>query len=160
MPPDHSSSYFRICSLRRLSQSSSLLPLHSSGTVPNRSEGTFERLPILFGRPPQSNSPSDIVPQPGYGCRLETQYCRVVSKVGSMATVTISSLPHLSNMTVLTSVSNWEGKAPWALSVLAQVTQHLHWYFNFTGVLLRQCPNHYAFSFLKSNSSDKEFPLP
>ena len=34
--------------------------------------------------------------------------------------------------------------------------QHLHWYFNFTGCMLRQRSNHYAFR-AGRNLPDKEF---
>ncbi|EDO56984.1 hypothetical protein CLOL250_00834 [Clostridium sp. L2-50] len=52
-------------------------------------------------------------------------------------------------------VSNWS-KAPWGLSVLAQVTSIFTGISISPGVLSRQCPNHYAFR-AGRNLPDKEF---
>ena len=52
-------------------------------------------------------------------------------------------------------VSSWS-KAPWGLSVLAQVTSIFTGISISPGVLLRQCPNHYAFR-AGRNLPDKEF---
>ena len=52
-------------------------------------------------------------------------------------------------------VSSWS-KAPWGLSVLAQVTSIFTGSSISPGVLLRQCPNHYAFR-AGRNLPDKEF---
>ena len=114
--------------------------------------------PIPFRRrPPQSNSPPDIVPRPVHGLWLETQHhkggiptaapCRLAS--------TFPSLPPILYMQYRVPVSSWS-KAPWGLSVLAQVASI------FTGtsispdVLSRQRPNHYAFR-AGRNLPDKEF---
>ena len=108
-------------------------------------------------RPPQSNSPPDIVPHPGHGCRLEIQYCK-----GGIPTAThiklafyAQRLPPILYIQYRIPVSSWS-KAPWGLSVLAQVTSI------FTGTsispdaLSRQCSNHYAFR-AGRNLPDKEF---
>ena len=52
-------------------------------------------------------------------------------------------------------VSNWS-KAPWGLSVLAQVTSIFTGTSISPGALSRQCPNHYAFR-AGRNLPDKEF---
>ena len=74
-------------------------------------------------RPPQSNSPPDIVPLPVHGNWLETQYYR-----GGIPTATpdrlasiLLRLPPILYMQYRIPVSNWS-KAPWGLSVLARVT--------------------------------------
>ena len=114
--------------------------------------------PIPFRRrPPQSNSPPDVVPPPVHGGRLETQYYK-----GGIPTATLiqlalylPSLPPILYMQYRIPASNWS-KAPWGLSVLARVTSI------FTGIsispdaLSRQCPNHYAFR-AGRNLPDKEF---
>ncbi len=73
-------SYFRTCSTRRC-RSQAPFCLCTLRMVSNHSEGTFEQPPIPFRRrPPQSNSPPDIVPQPVHGCWLEINTTRVVSQ--------------------------------------------------------------------------------
>ena len=52
-------------------------------------------------------------------------------------------------------VPNWS-KAPWGLSVLARVTSIFTGISISPGVLLRQCPNHYAIR-AGQNLPDKEF---
>ena len=65
------------------------------------------------------------------------------------------SLPPILYMQYRIPVSNWS-KAPWGLSVLAQVTSIFTGISISPGVLLRQCPNHYAFRAVR-NLPDKEF---
>src|SRR5919206_136013 len=56
-----------------VSQSSSLMPLHSMHVF-HPWGGTFCAPPLLFGgRPPQSNYPPDAVPAPDHGSGLEAQ---------------------------------------------------------------------------------------
>ena len=108
-------------------------------------------------RPPQSNSPPDIVPPPDYGGWLETQYHKggIPTLTPRILTNTLLRLPPILYMHYRIPVSSWS-KAPWGLSVLAQVTSI------FTGtsispdVLSRQRPNHYAFR-AGRNLPDKEF---
>ena len=111
----------------------------------------------LSERPPQSNSPPDIVPQPVHGCWLEIQYCK-----GGIPTATLRqlasplpSLPPILYMQYRIPVSSWS-KAPWGLSVLAQVTSIFTGISISPGALSRQCPNHYAFR-AGRNLPDKEF---
>ncbi|EDR96724.1 hypothetical protein ANACAC_02713 [Anaerostipes caccae L1-92] len=65
------------------------------------------------------------------------------------------SLPPILYMQYRIPVSSWS-KAPWGLSVLAQVTSIFTGISISPGVLLRQCPNHYAFR-AGRNLPDKEF---
>ena len=126
--------------------------------VSNHPEGTLERLRYSFGgdRPSQT-ARLTVSPDRIHGRRLEIQYCK-----GGIPTATphglasmIPRLPPILYMQYRTSVSSWS-KAPWGLSVLAQVTSI------FTGTsispdaLSRQCSNHYAFR-AGRNLPDKEF---
>ncbi len=128
----------------------------------------FERFPTVLREPlsasdtlseatAQSNSPSDIVPQPGHGCRLETQYCKggIPRLAPWQLASPFPSLPPILYRQYRIPVSNWS-KAPWGLSVLAQVTSIFTGISISPGVLLRQCPNHYAFR-AGRNLPDKEF---
>ena len=65
------------------------------------------------------------------------------------------SLPPILYMQYRIPVSSWS-KAPWGLSVLAQVTSIFTGISISPGALLRQCPNHYAFR-AGRNLPDKEF---
>ena len=67
----------------------------------------------------------------------------------------LHSLPPILYMHHQTPVSNWS-KAPWGLSVLAQVTSIFTGTSISPGALLRQCSNHYAFR-AGRNLPDKEF---
>ena len=94
---------------------------------------------------------------PVHGNWLETQYYR-----GGIPTATpdrlasiLLRLPPILYMQYRIPVSNWS-KAPWGLSVLAQVTSIFTGISISPGVLLRQCPNHYAFR-AGQNLPDKEF---
>ena len=88
---------------------------------------------------------------------LETQYCKggIPRATPRKLAFPVPSLPPILYMQYRIPVPNWS-KAPWGLSVLAQVTSI------FTGTsispdaLLRQCPNHYAFR-AGRNLPDKEF---
>ena len=68
---------------------------------------------------------------------------------------TFPSLPPILYMQYRIPVSSWS-KAPWGLSVLAQVTSIFTGISISPGALLRQCPNHYAFR-AGRNLPDKEF---
>ena len=67
----------------------------------------------------------------------------------------LPSLPPILYMQYRIPVSNWS-KAPWGLSVLAQVTSIFTGISISPGALSRQCPNHYAFR-AGRNLPDKEF---
>ncbi len=122
------------------------------------SEGTFGRLRYPFGGDrPSQNSPSGIVPPPGHGGWLETQYCKggIPTAAPWQLALPSPSLPPILYMQYRVPVPDWS-KAPWGLSVLAQVTSI------FTGTsispdaLSRQRSNHYAFR-AGRNLPDKEF---
>ena len=140
-----------------MSQSSLLLPLHSlDGFQP--SGGDLRAPPIPFRRrPPQSNSPPDIVPVPGHGSGLETQHCKggIPTSAPEGLASFLLRLPPILYMQYRIPVSGWS-KAPWGLSVLARVTSIFTGISISPGVLLRQCPNHYAFR-AGRNLPDKEF---
>ena len=111
----------------------------------------------LSERPPQSNSPPDIVPQPGHGCWLEIQYCKggIPTAAPHQLASMLLRLPPILYIQYRIPVSSWS-KAPWGLSVLAQVTSIFTGISISPGALLRQCPNHYAFR-AGRNLPDKEF---
>lgn len=111
----------------------------------------------LSERPPQSNSPPDIVPQPGHGCRLEIQYRKggIPTSAPQRLASLLLSLPPILYMQYRIPVSSWS-KAPWGLSVLAQVTSIFTGISISPGALLRQRSNHYAFR-AGRNLPDKEF---
>ena len=68
---------------------------------------------------------------------------------------TSHSLPPILYVTYLVSISSYS-KAPWGLSVLSQVTSIFTSTTISPSILLRQCPNHYAFR-AGQNLPDKEF---
>ena len=149
--------YFRTCSTRRC-RSQAPFCLCTLRMVSNHSEGTFGRLRYPFGGDRPSQTPRlTLSHRRFHGGWLETQHhkggiptaapCRLAS--------TSLSLPPILYMQYRVPVSSWS-KAPWGLSVLAQVASI------FTGtsispdVLSRQRPNHYAFR-AGRNLPDKEF---
>ena len=88
---------------------------------------------------------------------LETQYCK-----GGIPTTALRqlespllSLPPILCMQYRIPVSSWS-KAPWGLSVLAQVTSIFTGISISPGALSRQRSNHYAFR-AGRNLPDKEF---
>ncbi len=140
-----------------LSQSSSLMPLHSSRDFHPR-RGNLWAPPLLFGRrPPQSNCPPDTVPVPAYGPRLELQQLKSgIPPVTPPSLATwILSLPPILYINYQNPISSYS-KAPRGLSVLSQVTGI------FTGITIspspssRQRPDRYAFR-AGLNLPDKEF---
>ena len=150
-------SYFRTCSTRRC-RSQAPFCLCTLRMVSNHSEGTFERLRYPFGgdRPSQT-ARLTVSPDQIHGRRLETQQSKggIPRVTPQKLTLLLHSLPPILYMQYRIPVSSWS-KAPWGLSVLAQVTSI------FTGtsispdVLSRQCSNHYAFR-AGRNLPDKEF---
>ena len=88
---------------------------------------------------------------------LETQYCKggIPTAAPQQLALLLPSLPPILYMQYRIPVSSWS-KAPWGLSVLAQVTSIFTGISISPGALLRQCPNHYAFR-AGRNLPDKEF---
>ena len=121
-------------------------------------EPTFERLRYLFGgdRPSQT-AHLTMSPSQFHGSRLEFQHFKsgIPTAAPCRLASTLLCLPPILYMQYRVPVSSWS-KAPWGLSVLAQVASI------FTGtsispdVLSRQRPNHYAFR-AGRNLPDKEF---
>ena len=126
--------------------------------VSNHSEGTFERLRYPFGGDRPSQTPRlTLSPGPVQGRRLETQYCKggIPTSAPEGLASFLLRLPPILYMQYRIPVSGWS-KAPWGLSVLARVTSIFTGISISPGVLLRQCPNHYAFR-AGRNLPDKEF---
>ena len=150
-------SYFRTCSTRR-SRSQVGLCVCTLCTISVRAEPTFERLRYAFGgdRPSQT-AHLTVSPDQIHGRRLENQQYKggIPRLPPSELTPGFRWLPPILYMQYRIPVSSWS-KAPWGLSVLAQVTSI------FTGTsispdaLSRQRSNHYAFR-AGRNLPDKEF---
>ena len=121
-------------------------------------EGTFERLRYPFGGDRPSQTPR-LTLSPGriHGRRLETWYCR--GGIPTPAPWQLASpslrLPPILYIQHRVPVSGWS-KAPWGLSVLAQVASIFTGTSISPGALLRQRSDHYAFR-AGRNLPDKEF---
>ncbi len=140
-----------------VSQSSSLMPLHSSNDF-QPLWGNLWAPPLLFGRrPPQSNCPSDTVLHPDKGCKLDTQHVKggIQRTTPPKLAFRAQSLPPILYTTCRISISNYS-KAPRGLSVLSRVTSIFTGTMISPSPLLRQCPNRYAFR-AGRNLPDKEF---
>ena len=150
-------SYFRTCSTRRC-RSQAPFCLCTLRMVSDHSEGTFERLRYPFGGDRPSQTPHlTLSPAQIHGRRLETQ-----SHKGGIPTAALRKpkspllcLPPILCMHDRIPVSSWS-KAPWGLSVLAQVTSIFTGTSISPGALSRQRSNHYAFR-AGRNLPDKEF---
>ncbi len=96
-------------------------------------------------------------PRPGHGRRLEIQYSKggIPTAAHRRLASTLLSLPPILYIQYRIPVSNWS-KAPWGLSVLAQVTSIFTGTSISPGALSRQCSNHYAFR-AGRNLPNKEF---
>ena len=121
-------------------------------------ELTFERLRYSFGgdRPSQT-AHLTMSPDLLQSRRLEFQYHKsgIPRSTPPSLTTQLPSLPPILYMQYRIPVSSWS-KAPWGLSVLAQVTSIFTGISISPGALSRQCPNHYAFR-AGRNLPDKEF---
>ena len=126
--------------------------------VSNHPEETFERLRYPFGGDRPSQTPRLTLSHAQFhGLWLEIQYHK--GGIPTAALLQLASpllcLPPILYMQYRIPVPSWS-KAPWGLSVLAQVASI------FTGTsispdaLSRQRPNHYAFR-AGRNLPDKEF---
>ena len=126
--------------------------------VSDHSEGTFERLRYPFGgdRPSQT-AHLTVSPDRIHGRRLGNQQYKsgIPPVTPHDLTTMLPSLPPILYMQYRIPVSSWS-KAPWGLSVLAQVTSIFTGISISPGALSRQCPNHYAFR-AGRNLPDKEF---
>ena len=150
-------SYFRTCSTRRC-RSQAPLCLCTLRMVSDHSEGTFERLRYSFGGDRPSQTPRQTLsPDRVHGPWLEIQYGKggIPTAAPWQLTSPLHSLPPIMYIQYRIPVSSWS-KAPWGLSVLAQVTSIFTGTSISPGALLRQYPNHYAFR-AGRNLPDKEF---
>ena len=148
---------FRPCSTC-MSCNQALFCLYTLRTISDRTERTFERLRYFLGGDRPSQTVHLTVSQDQiHGLWLESQYYKggIPRMTPHRLTSMLHSLPPILYMYHRDSMSSYI-KAPWGLSVLSQVTGI------FTGItispslLLRQCPNRYAFR-AGRNLPDKEF---
>ena len=148
---------FRLCSTRR-SRSQAGLYVYTHCMVSIHAEPTFERLRyILGGDRPSQTAHLTVSPDRIHGRRLENQQIKggIPRVTPQKLTPLLPSLPPILYMQYRIPVSSWS-KAPWGLSVLAQVTSIFTGISISPGALSRQCPNHYAFR-AGRNLPDKEF---
>ena len=150
-------SYFRTCSTCK-SRSQAPLCLYTLRAVSIRAEGTLERLRYSLG----GDRPSQTVHQtmssfPLQGNKLEFQCLKsgIPLATPRMLAHTDLSLPPILYMRHRNPISSYS-KAPWGLSVLSQVTGIFTGNSISPSLLLRQCPNRYAFR-AGRNLPDKEF---
>ena len=148
---------FRPCSTC-MSCNQALFCLYTLRTISDRTERTFERLRYFLGGDRPSQTVHLTVSQDQiHGLWLESQYYKggIPRAAPHMLAHMLPSLPPILYMEYRSPVSSYS-EAPWGLSVLSQVTGI------FTGItispslLLRQCPNRYAFR-AGRNLPDKEF---
>ena len=150
-------SYFRTCSTRRC-RSQAPFCLCTLRMVSNHSEGTFERLRYPFGGDRPSQTPRQTLsPARFHWRRLEIQYSKggIPTAAPQQLASLLLSLPPILYIQHRIPVSSWS-KAPWGLSVLAQVTSIFTGTSISPGALSRQRSNHYAFR-AGRNLPDKEF---
>ena len=148
---------FRPCSTC-MSCNQALFCLYTLRTISDRTERTFERLRYFLGGDRPSQTVHLTVSQDQiHGLWLESQYYKggIPRMTPHRLTSMLHSLPPILYMQYRIPVSNWS-KAPWGLSVLAQVTSIFTGISISPGALSRQCPNHYAFR-AGRNLPDKEF---
>ena len=148
---------FRPCSTC-LSRSQAPFCLYTLRAISDRAEGTFGRLRYSLG----GDRPSQTARQAVSQTRIHSSWLELKQYKGGIPTAAptrltshLLSLPPILYMYCLNSMLSYS-KAPWGLSVLSQVPGI------FTGItispslLLRQCPNRYAFR-AGRNLPDKEF---
>ena len=132
--------------------------LYTLRTISDRAEETFERLRyFLGGDRPSQTARLTMSPDRIHGRRLEFQHLKggIPRMTPHDLTAVFLRLPPILYMIYRISVLSCS-KAPWGLYVLSQVPGI------FTGItispslLLRQCPNRYAFR-AGRNLPDKEF---
>ena len=150
-------SYFRTCSTRR-SRSQVGLCVCTLCTISVRAEPTFERLRYSFGgdRPSQT-ARLTVSPDRIHGRRLENQQYKggIPRAPPPNLTARFPRLPPILYMQRRNSISSYS-EAPRGLSVLLRVTGIFTGTTISPSLLLRQCPDHYAFR-AGRNLPDKEF---
>ena len=150
-------SYFRTCSSRH-SRSQVGLCVYTLCTISVRAEPTFERLRYLLGgdRPSQT-AHLTVSPDQIHGRRLENQQYKggIPRLPPPTLTAWLLRLPPILYMQRRNSISSYS-EAPRGLSVLLRVTGIFTGTTISPSLLLRQCPDHYAFR-AGRNLPDKEF---
>ncbi len=114
--------------------------------------------PLLFGRrPPQSNCLPDTVRIPDHGNTLGPKLNQAGISTATPPTLAcqLPSLPAILHKPSPNSISSYS-KAPRGLSVLSRVTGIFTGTKISSSLLLRQCPNRYAFR-AGRNLPEKEF---
>ena len=148
---------FRPCSTC-MSRNQAPFCLYTLRTISDRAEGTFGRLRYSLG----GDRPSQTARQAVSQTRIHSSWLELKQYKGGIPTAAptrltshLLSLPPILYIYYLNPMLSYS-KAPWGLSVLSQVSGI------FTGItispslLLRQCPNRYAFR-AGRNLPDKEF---
>ena len=148
---------FRPCST---CQSHSQAPLCTctQHLIANQAEGTFGRLRYSLG----GDRPSQTARQAVSQTRIHSSWLELKQYKGGIPTAAptrltshLLSLPPILYMYCLNSMLSYS-KAPWGLSVLSQVPGIFTGTTISPSLLLRQCPNRYAFR-AGRNLPDKEF---
>ena len=147
---------FRPCSSCS-SRSQAPLYLYTLRLISNQSEGTFGRLRYSLG----GDRPSQTARQAVSQTRIHSSWLELKQYKGGIPTAAptrltshLLSLPPILYMYCLNSMLSYS-KAPWGLSVLSQVPGIFTGTTISPSLLLRQCPNRYAFR-AGRNLPDKE----
>ena len=148
---------FRPCSTCP-SRSQAPFCLYTLRAISVRSEGTFGRLRYSLG----GDRPSQTARQAVSQTRIHSSWLELKQYKGGIPTAAptrltshLLSLPPILYMYCLNSMLSYS-KAPWGLSVLSQVPGIFTGTTISPSLLLRQCPNRYAFR-AGRNLPDKEF---
>ncbi len=150
-------SQFPACPTRRC-RSRARLCLCAPRMVPVHPERTFERLRYPFGGDRPSQTPRQALSRGRFhGRRLGAQCCRggIPTPAPAGLAPRLPCLPPILYVQHRAAAPSWS-KAPWGLSVLAQVASIFTGTSISPGALPRQRPNHYAFR-AGRNLPDKEF---
>ena len=149
--------YFRTCS-PCLARSQAPFCLYTLRAISSRAEGTFGRLRYSLG----GDRPSQTARQAVSQTRIHSSWLELKQYKGGIPTAAptrltshLLSLPPILYMYCLNSMLSYS-KAPWGLSVLSQVPGIFTGTTISPSLLLRQCPNRYAFR-AGRNLPDKEF---
>ena len=148
---------FRPCSTC-MSRNQAPFCLYTLRTISDRAEGTFGRLRYSLG----GDRPSQTARQAVSQTRIHSSWLELKQYKGGIPTAAptrltshLLSLPPILYMYCLNSMLSYS-KAPWGLSVLSQVPGIFTGTTISPSLLLRQCPNRYAFR-AGRNLPDKEF---
>ena len=148
---------FRPCSTC-MSCSQAPFCLYTLRTISDRAEGTFGRLRYSLG----GDRPSQTARQAVSQTRIHSSWLELKQYKGGIPTAAptrltshLLSLPPILYIYYLNPMLSYS-KAPWGLSVLSQVPGIFTGTTISPSLLLRQCPNRYAFR-AGRNLPDKEF---